>query len=122
MIPPKYKSKEGWYNHLTYMMDQESHEQGQLFSVVVCDETDRLHVEVPVLADDHGEEEFPLVVLEAFHDCMLAHSVQDHRFQYNPSITKDLDIKLFSEYLLIQSCFLRGIESYKLLLCIQNKR
>jgi hypothetical protein len=79
-------------------------------------------VEVPVLTDDHGEEEFPLVVLKALHDGMLAHSVQDHRFQYNPSIDKDLDIKLFCKYLLIQSCFLRSIESYKFLLCIQNKR
>ena len=106
MISPKYKSKEGWYNHLTYVMDQEGHEQGQLLSVVVCDETDRLHVEVPVLADDHREEELPLLVLEALHDGMLAHSVQDHRFQYDPSITKHLHIKLFCKYLLIQSCFL----------------
>ena len=60
------------------MMDEEGHEEGQLLSVVVCDETDRFHVEVPVLADDHREEEFPLLVLEALHDGMLAHSVQDH--------------------------------------------
>ena len=122
MISPKYKSKEGWYNHLTYMMDEESHEESQLFSVVVCNETDRFHVEVPVLADDHREEELPLLVLEALHDGMLAHSVQDHRFQYNSSTFKYLHIKFFCEYLLVQSCLLRGIKSYKFLLCIQNKR
>ena len=104
------------------MMNQESHEKSKFFTVIVCNKTDWFHVEVPSLTNDHWEEKFPLLFVETSLDSMLAHSVQDNRLFYDSSLSQYFSIKLLFKDLIIQSVFLRWVESDEFLLGIQYER
>ena len=104
------------------MMNQESHEKSKFFTVIVCNKTDWLHVVVPLLTNDHREEKLPLLVDETRLYSILAHSVQVKRLLYNSSLSQYFSIKLFFKDLIIQSVFLRWVESNEFLLGIQYER
>ena len=104
------------------MMNQESHEKSKFFAIIVCNKTDWFHVVIPSLTNDHWEEKAPLLVCETSLDSVLAHSVQDDRLFNDSSLSQYFSIKLFFKDLIIQSVFLRRVESDEFLLSIQNER
>ena len=95
MVSPEDQPEERRDDHLANVVNEESHEKRRLLSVVVCNETDGLHVLTPALTHDHGQEEFPTVFLEALHDRAFIDGMEHNMLFNDLCLLKHTDIKFF---------------------------